>query len=115
VKINRTAIGVPYVDKNNLKRKSDSLDLRCRGNCWHIPYETINSKRQKGNHPAVFPEKLVEFCIKLAGYNNDTIVCDPFLGSGTVLMVAQRFGLNGLGIEIDKNYFEHTCEQLREV
>ena len=58
VKINRTAIGVKYMDKNNLKRNNNQIDLRCRGNCWFIPYETIRSKVQKGNHPAIFPEKL---------------------------------------------------------
>ena len=115
VKLNRIAIGVPYVDKNNLKRKSDSLDLRCRGNCWHIPYDTINSKRQKGNHPAVFPEQLVEMCIKMAGYDSETVVCDPFLGSGTTLVAAKRLGLKGIGIEVDKNYFDYTCKRLTEV
>jgi site-specific DNA-methyltransferase (adenine-specific) len=112
VKLNRTAIGVPYMDKNNLKRKSDSLDLRCRGNCWFIPYETINSKRQKGNHPAIFPEQLVEMCIKLAGYDSETVVCDPFLGSGTTLVVAKRLGIYGIGVEIDQNYFEYSCRRL---
>ena len=112
VKLDRMAIGAPYMDKNNLKRKSDSLDLRCRGNCWFIPYKTIQSKGQKGNHPAIFPEALVEWCIKLAGYNNDTVVCDPFLGSGTTLVVAKRLGIYGIGIEIDKKYFEYSCQSL---
>ena len=114
VKIHRTAIGVPYMDKNNLKRKKDSIDLRCRGNCWYIPYKTIRSKMQKGGHPAVFPEKLVEQCIKLHGYNENTIVCDPFLGSGTTLVVAKQLGIKGIGIEIDQKYFEYSCRRLTE-
>ena len=114
MKLDRTAIGVPYMDKNNLKRKKDTTDLRCRGDSWHIPYKTIRSKRQKGNHPAVFPEELVEWCIKLAGYNNDTVVRDPFLGSGTTLVVAKRLGINGIGIEIDTKYFEYSCRRLAE-
>jgi len=114
VKIDRTAIGVPYMDKNNLERKKNSIDLRCRGNCWYIPYETITQKSQKGEHPAVFPKQLVEWCIKLAGYNNDTIVCDPFLGSGTTLLVAKRLGIHGIGIEIDKKYFDYSCRRVAE-
>lgn len=109
VSLDRTAIGVPYMDKNNIKRKSDSLDLRCRGNCWHEPYETIRNKTQKGNHPAIFPKNLVEMCIKLAGYDSNTVVCDPFLGSGTSLIVAERLGINGIGIEVDKDYFDYAC------
>jgi site-specific DNA-methyltransferase (adenine-specific) len=100
------------MDKNNLKRKKNSIDLRCGGNCWFIPYETINRKSQKGKHPAVFPKLLVERCIKLAGYNNDTVVCDPFLGSGTTLVVAKRLGIKGVGIELDPEYFEYSCRRL---
>jgi site-specific DNA-methyltransferase (adenine-specific) len=112
--LDRTAIGVPYMDKNNIARKSDSRDLRCRGNCWFIPYKTIRSKEQKGHHPAIFPEKLVESCIKLAGYNSNTVVCDPFLGTGTTLMVAKRLGITGIGIEIDANYYDHACRVITE-
>ena len=114
VKINRTAIGVPYTDKSNLKRKKNSIDLRCRGNCWYIPYETINRKSQKGEHPAVFPKQFVEWCLKLHGYNENTIVCDPFLGSGTTLAVAKRLGIKGIGIEIDTKYFDYSCRRLSE-
>lgn len=114
VRLDRTAIGVPYMDKNNISRKADSHDLRCRGNCWFIPYKTIRSKEQKGRHPAIFPEKLVESCIKLAGYDSDTVVCDPFLGTGTTLMVAKRLGIKGIGIEIDENYFDYACSVIAE-
>jgi site-specific DNA-methyltransferase (adenine-specific) len=111
-RLNRTAIGVPYMDKNNIARKSDSNDLRCRGNCWFIPYKTIRSKDQKGNHPAIFPDKLVEFCIKLAGYNGNTVVCDPFLGTGTTLKVAKRLGISGIGIEMDEKYYNYACRTI---
>jgi site-specific DNA-methyltransferase (adenine-specific) len=115
VKIDRTAIGVPYMDKNNIKRKKNSVDLRCRGNCWYIPYETINSRKQKGEHPAVFPKQLVESCIKLHGFNEETVVCDPFLGTGTTLMLTKQLGLKGIGIEIDQKYFDYTCLRLEGV
>jgi site-specific DNA-methyltransferase (adenine-specific) len=111
-KINRLSIGVPYMDRNNIKRKGNTSDVRCRGNCWFVPYETIQSKAQKGGHPATFPEKLVETCIKLAGYNDSTIVCDPFLGSGTSLIVAERLGVKGIGIEMDYKYYEFACNRL---
>jgi site-specific DNA-methyltransferase (adenine-specific) len=112
VKINRTAIGVKYMDKNNLKRNKNHNDLRCRGNTWFIPYETICTKSQKGNHPGIFPEKLVEWCIRLADYDQNTIVCDPFLGSGTTLVVTKKLGVKGIGIEIDKAYVEYAYRRL---
>jgi len=112
IKIDRKSIGVPYKDKINLKAKTITEDIRCRGNTWFIPYKTIHSKNQKGNHPAIFPEKLVEWCIKLHGFNKDTIVCDPFLGSGTTLMVTKKLGVKGIGIEIDKEYFDYAFNKV---
>jgi len=112
VGIDRLSIGVPYMDKNNIANKADSRDLRCRGNCWFIPYKTIRSRSEKGNHPATFPEKLVERCIKLAGYDDDTVVCDPFLGSGTTLVVAEQLGINGFGIELDKGYLKYAEKRI---
>jgi len=114
VKIDRTAIGVKYMDKNNLKRTNKHIDLRCRGNTWYIPYKTICSKSRKGNHPAIFPEELVEWCIRLAGYNQNTNVYDPFLGSGTTLAVTKKLGIKGIGIEIDKEYVDYTYRRLRQ-
>ena len=112
VKINRKAIGVEYMDKNNLKRNSNYIDLRCRGNTWFIPYDTIRSKVQKGNHPAIFPEKLAAWCIKLAGYDQNTVVCDLFSGSGTTLVATKKLGIKGIGIEIDKEYADYTYRRL---
>ncbi|MDA8030740.1 MAG: site-specific DNA-methyltransferase, partial [Alphaproteobacteria bacterium] len=66
VKVNKRAVGVPYADKGNIARWSHSggSDSRCRGNQWYIPYETVASAKE---HPAAFPKKLPEMCIRLAG------------------------------------------------
>lgn len=57
------------------------------------------------NHPAVFPEKLPEWFIKLFTVPGD-IVLDPFLGSGTTCIVAKRMGREYIGIEAKEEYFE---------
>lgn len=54
-------------------------------------------------HFATFPVKLVEPCV-LAGSRPGDIVLDPFVGSGTTLMVAIQHGRIGLGIELNKDY-----------
>ncbi len=107
VEINRKSIGVPFMDKSNINRWKGTEDLRCRGNSWFIPYETIQAKDEKGGHPAIFPKQLVEWCIKLHGYNPETVVCDPFMGTGTTLIVAESLGVKGIGIEIDSGYVEY--------
>ena len=115
VQLHRLAIGVPYQDRANLKRWNNrGRDLRCRGNTWYIPYETIRSRQEKGMHPAIFPEQLVENCIRLHGFRSgETLVCDPFCGTGTTMVVAGHLGLRGLTMDIDKGYIEYTKRRLQ--
>lgn len=116
VKVDRLAIGVHYQDKGNIKRWNRSgRDIRCRGNSWYVPYETIRSRGDKGMHPAVFPEQLVENCIRLHGFRRgETVVCDPFCGTGTTMVVAARLGLRGLTMEIDQSYIEYMKRRIRQ-
>ena len=57
VEIDRLALGVPYQDKSNISRwrHTRGSDLRCRGNTWFVPYETIQSRTKERPHPATFP------------------------------------------------------------
>jgi len=112
IAIDRKAIGVPYTDKSNIKRWKGKIDKRCRGNVWYIPYSTIQNKSEKGHHPAIFPNELVEMCIKLHGYNNSTEILDPFAGTGTVLKVAKQLNINADGIEIDPDYIKYIKKTL---
>jgi site-specific DNA-methyltransferase (adenine-specific) len=112
VNLDKTSIGVQYQDKSNIKRwKSVRADLRERGNAWFIPYETIQESRP---HPAVFPEKLPEMCIKLHGYNSETTVLDPFVGIGTTALASVKLGVGFIGFEIDSSYVETANERLSQ-
>ena len=64
---------------------------------------TINTKPFKGAHFATMPEALVEPCV-LAGSKEGDIVFDPFLGSGTVAVVAERHRRNWIGCELNPDY-----------
>jgi len=66
---------------------------------------SITTKPFKGAHFAVFPEDLVEPCI-LAGSQKGDIVLDPFLGSGTVGVVARRHERMFIGVELNPEYAE---------
>lgn len=99
--LDRLAIGVPYKDKSNIGRYSQK-DLKCQGNLWIIPYETIQSKSQK-LHNDRFPKQLVSNCIKLSGLKEGTLL-DIFAGSGTSLLVAEELGLNSVGFEKNPIY-----------
>jgi site-specific DNA-methyltransferase (adenine-specific) len=112
VVIDRLAIGVPFADKSNINRRKHAQDRRCGTNVWFIPYETVQSKAQKFNHPAGFPVELPTRCIKLHGVRPGLLVVDPFLGAGTTLVAAQTLGCRSIGIEIDPKYVEVSIRRL---
>lgn len=64
----------------------------------------INPTRNQG-HVCSFPEELVERCI-LSSTNPGDTVLDPFMGSGTVGVVAKRLGRRFIGIEREREYVE---------
>jgi DNA modification methylase len=64
---------------------------------------SINTKATPEAHFAVFPEKLVEPCVKLTSKPGQWIL-DPFTGSGTTGMAALRHGRRFLGIELNPDY-----------
>ena len=64
---------------------------------------TVATKPYSEAHFAVFPEKLIEPCIQ-AGSKVGDVVLDPFFGSGTTGEVAERFGRNYIGIELNEDY-----------
>ena len=68
-------------------------------NVLHLATECNNK-----NHSATFPESLPEWFIKLFTKNND-IVLDPFMGSGTTILVANSLGRNAIGIDLLKEYY----------
>lgn len=68
-------------------------------NVLHLATECNNK-----NHSAAFPNELPEWFIKLFTKEDDTVL-DPFLGSGTTVLVANRMRRNSIGIEIVPEYF----------
>lgn len=60
---------------------------------------------QESSHFAAFPSEIPRRCI-LAGSRPGDTVLDPFLGSGTTAMVADRLGRDAIGIELNPKYVE---------
>ncbi len=78
-------------------------------NVLHLATECSNK-----NHSAAFPEGLPEWFIKLFTKEGDTVL-DPFMGSGTTVIVAKRMGRKAIGIEIVEEYFNMVEEQLNKM
>jgi site-specific DNA-methyltransferase (adenine-specific) len=112
IKLDKKAIGVPYQDKTNIGRwKSATEDKRDRGNVWFIPYSTIIESRP---HPAVFPEKLPNLCIKVHGVKKGMLVYDPFMGVGNTALACINLGVDYLGTEIDAEYIKVTYADIEK-
>jgi site-specific DNA-methyltransferase (adenine-specific)/site-specific DNA-methyltransferase (cytosine-N4-specific) len=78
-------------------------------NVLHLATECNNK-----NHSAAFPEELPEWFIKLFTKEKD-VVLDPFMGSGTTLIVANKMKRNSIGIEIVPEYFNMVRNQLNPI
>ena len=113
--LDRLALGVPYQDESNITRWRAAADgLRCRGNTWFIPYETIQRRDRDRPHPATFPSKLPEQCLRLHGIARIELAMDPFTGLGSTAVACARLGVNFVGADIDETYLGEAVARTRE-
>jgi site-specific DNA-methyltransferase (adenine-specific) len=115
VRLDKLAVGVSYQDKTNIERwkAANKEDRRDRGNIWFIPYQTIQSRSKQRPHPATFPVKLPDMCIRLHG--NAKLVIDPFIGIGSTAVAAMRLGISFVGFELDKEYLDAAIDRITQV
>jgi len=70
-----------------------------------------NQFTDKQQHPATFPEELVEFFVK--SFTNETaVVLDPFAGSGTTGIVCKRLNRHYILIENLQKYYALICKRI---
>lgn len=75
-------------------------------NVVHLATETGNR-----NHSAAFPKALPEWFIKLFTQTGDTVL-DPFMGSGTTVLVAHEMARKAIGIDITPEYVAMVQEEI---
>jgi DNA modification methylase len=101
-----------FVFKNGTAPHINNFELgqhgRSRSNVWD--YAGVNTMRpgrldELAMHPTVKPVALVADAVKDCSHRGG-IVLDPFCGSGTVLVAAQRTGRRARGLEIDPHYVD---------
>lgn len=101
-----------FVFKNGDAPHRNNVELgrhgRNRSNVW--TYAGVNSFRagrmdELSVHPTVKPVALVADAIRDCSRRGE-IVLDPFMGSGTTILAAERVGRRGYGLEIDPLYVD---------
>jgi site-specific DNA-methyltransferase (adenine-specific) len=114
--LDRLALGVPYQDQSNIARwRGASGGVRCRGNTWFIPYETIQHRDRDRPHPATFPTRLPEQCLRLHGLDRIQVAMDPFTGLGSTAVACARLGVSFIGSDVDETYLDAAIARVQGV
>ena len=95
-------------NKDGVRNKGKSYvrdEYGKRFNIWNYPIGGGHCTKDKiaYQHPAIFPEQLANDHI-ISWSNEDDIVLDPFMGSGTTAKMAILNNRNYIGFEISKDY-----------
>lgn len=113
---------VPVNSKiNYLSNSSEYFMSAVKGSnpTFHSEYDKgiylmpICSGKERTPHPNQKPLRLMEMlCLKHS--NEDDIVLDPFMGSGTTGVACINTGRRFIGIELDKQYFEMAVQRINK-
>ena len=90
----------------NIESKTAESGFRNKRSVWHVATGFFN-----GAHFATFPAELITPCI-LAGCPENGVVLDPFFGSGTTGVVANKLNRNCIGIELNPEYIKIAEDRL---
>ena len=86
--------------------------LRPKGS---LPTKRFRAARRTRPHPATFPPKLPEMCLRLHGLDRIRLVADPFLGLGSTAVACAQLGLNVVGFEMDEGYLTEAINRIRSL
>jgi len=87
------------------RKKGAIFNEFCASPVWRYPTQP------KEFHPTAKPIYLMKIQIK-ASTNQEQIVLDPFMGSGTTGVAAVQMNRKFIGIEREKKYFDIACERI---
>jgi len=90
-----------------------------RSNVWRYgtgrPKDLSKILKETGlKHPAIAPEKLIADHI-ISWSNEDDLIYDPFMGSGTTAKMAKLNNRNYIGSEISEEYCDIINERLNDI
>ena len=80
----------------------------------NIIYAKRDNQFGKSLHPTQKPVELMEYLIKTYTNENETVL-DFIMGSGSTMIACQNTNRNGIGIEMDENYFNIANERINKI
>lgn len=93
------------------ERQCSQSPDKIRTNVWTIPVGMGSTMKGTTKHPAMFPERLADDCIRSWSAPGD-LVLDPMNGAGTTCVVAKQLDRRYVGIDISEDYCQIARERL---
>ena len=83
---------------------------------WHGMLQQDMANKEERHHPTQKPVELFKMILRDYAIKNDyTKIFDPFMGSGTTAIACKSLGLDYVGCELDKDYYEIINKRLSQV
>jgi DNA modification methylase len=100
---NLGAVKIPVITKND--KRFDPNRGRNPTDVWYFDRVNNMTKKKLGieKAPCVYPTPMIERIVRMSTDKGDWVL-DPFVGSGTTLVVCKLLGRNSIGFEIDEAY-----------
>ena len=92
------------------KGKPKTFNFVSQTECKNV-FHYANTHRQT-RHPTEKPLDLIKLIV-LVSSNEDDLVVDPFMGSGTTAAACKELGRNFLGFELEPEYIKMANERLK--
>lgn len=108
--------------KNTVTQQDGSKKIReskvnseygMRHNVWLLKTAGQDGTSKKYKHPAMFTEEFAADHIK-SWSNEEDVVLDPFMGSGTTGVASLKLNRSFIGIELDKGYFDDAKQRIEQ-
>tara|TARA_Y100000310_G_C20564656_1_gene754842 strand:+ start:77 stop:844 length:768 start_codon:yes stop_codon:yes gene_type:complete len=96
-------VKIPCITKND--KRFDAKAGRNPTDVWYFDRVNNMTKKKLGleDHPCIYPAQMIDRIIKMSTNKGDWVL-DPFVGSGTTLVVAKGLGRNSVGFDLDKKF-----------
>jgi len=89
----------------------NGLKNRVLSNVWSDIPPLVPWSKERVNHPTQKPCSLIDRIIKMCS-NEEDLVLDPFLGSGTTAVSCKKLNRNFIGIDIAREYCKLANERI---